>query len=79
MFGLDVLSHWIILGVLAIAFFGYKKLPHMTRSVGRSLRIFKSEIRAMTHDSANSGSTSSAATTTPLVAGAATTEPSVTR
>src|SRR5579875_3210854 len=41
--------HLIILVVVFLALFGYKKLPDATRSVGRSLRIFKSEMRGL-HD-----------------------------
>jgi sec-independent protein translocase protein TatA len=32
--------------------FGYKKLPEMSRSLGRSLRIFKTEIKGMGQDDA---------------------------
>jgi sec-independent protein translocase protein TatA len=41
--------HLIILVVVFLALFGYKKLPDATRSVGRSLRIFKSEMKGL-HD-----------------------------
>jgi sec-independent protein translocase protein TatA len=41
--------HLLILVVVALALFGYKRLPDATRSVGRSLRIFKSEMKGM-HD-----------------------------
>ncbi|MCQ2002178.1 Sec-independent protein translocase subunit TatA [Arthrobacter zhaoxinii] len=37
----------IIVVVLAIVLFGAPKLPGMARSVGQSLRIFKSEVRQM--------------------------------
>jgi sec-independent protein translocase protein TatA len=70
MFGLDVPSHWIILAVLLVAFFGYRKLPDMTRSVGRSLRIFKSEMTAMTDDPSD-GSSSHAPAVTPHLAAVA--------
>lgn len=43
--------HLVILVVVFLALFGYKKLPDATRSVGRSLRIFKSEMKGM-HDDA---------------------------
>jgi sec-independent protein translocase protein TatA len=33
-----------------LVLFGYKKLPEMSRSVGRSLRIFKTEMKGMTED-----------------------------
>lgn len=48
--GLDNPSHWLIIAVLVIAFFGYKKLPDISRSVGRSLRIFKTEMKGLTDD-----------------------------
>lgn len=37
--------HWIVLAIVVMALFGYKKLPDATRSVGRSMRIFKSEMK----------------------------------
>ena len=39
----------IILGII-ILLFGAKKLPDLARSVGRSMRIFKSEVKEMTND-----------------------------
>ncbi len=50
--GLDAPSHWVILLIVVVALFGYKKLPDITRSVGRSLRIFKTEMKGMTDDDA---------------------------
>jgi sec-independent protein translocase protein TatA len=44
--------HWVILAVVVIALFGYKKLPDAARSLGRSLRIFKTEIKGMSQDDA---------------------------
>ena len=41
----------IILLVLVIAIlFGWKKLPDAARSLGRSMRIFKSEVKQMKDD-----------------------------
>ena len=40
----------IILAVLLL--FGYKKLPDASRSIGRSLRIFKGEMGGMKDDEA---------------------------
>jgi sec-independent protein translocase protein TatA len=37
-------AHLLILGVVAMMFFGWRRMPDMSRSLGRSLRIFKSEI-----------------------------------
>ena len=45
-------SHWAIIALAALVLFGYKKLPEMSRSVGRSLRIFKTEIKGMGQDDA---------------------------
>jgi len=48
--GLERPTVWIILAVVALALFGYKRLPDASRSVGRSLRIFKSELKGMNGD-----------------------------
>ena len=48
--GLDQPSHWVIIAVLAMLLFGYKKMPDMARSAGRSLRIFKTEMKGMADD-----------------------------
>ena len=37
----------IVLLLLALVLFGAKRLPDSARSLGRSMRIFKSEIKAM--------------------------------
>ncbi len=39
--------HIVIIIVLAIVLFGAPKLPGLARSVGQSLRIFKSEVKQM--------------------------------
>ncbi|WP_156687880.1 Sec-independent protein translocase subunit TatA [Mycobacterium sp. Marseille-P9652] len=39
--------HWAILAVVVILLFGAKKLPDAARSLGKSMRIFKSEMREM--------------------------------
>ena len=39
--------HWAILAVVVILLFGAKKLPDAARSLGTSMRIFKSELREM--------------------------------
>jgi sec-independent protein translocase protein TatA len=47
---MNALSPWHLLLIL-LAFLllvGYKKLPDATRSLGRSLRIFRSEVRELT-------------------------------
>ncbi|GAB3518188.1 twin-arginine translocase TatA/TatE family subunit [Arthrobacter monumenti] len=40
----------IIIVILALLLFGAPKLPGMARSVGQSLRIFKSEVHQMKDD-----------------------------
>jgi sec-independent protein translocase protein TatA len=51
----------IVLAILLL--FGYKKLPDASRSLGRSLRIFKGEMKGMKEDDVR---TRDAATTTPV-------------
>src|SRR6266536_5065026 len=43
--------HWAVVAIVAfILFFGWKQLPDMARSLGRSMRIFKTEIKGMSED-----------------------------
>lgn len=42
--------HWIVVTVVLVILFGSKKLPDAARGLGRSMRIFKSEIGEMTGD-----------------------------
>jgi sec-independent protein translocase protein TatA len=51
----------IIIAVLLL--FGYKKLPDASRSIGRSLRIFKGEMKGMKDDDVRA---KDPATTTPV-------------
>ncbi|GAA1411192.1 Sec-independent protein translocase protein TatA [Glutamicibacter uratoxydans] len=46
--------HLIIIIVLALLLFGAPKLPGLARSMGQSLRIFKSEVRQMKDDDTKS-------------------------
>jgi sec-independent protein translocase protein TatA len=48
--GWDAPWHWVVLAVLVVLLLGYKKLPDASRSLGRSLRIFKTEIKGMGAD-----------------------------
>jgi sec-independent protein translocase protein TatA len=50
--GADAPWHWLILAIVVVALFGYKKLPDAARSLGRSMRIFKTEIKGMSEDDA---------------------------
>lgn len=40
----------LIIAVVVILLFGAKKLPDAARSIGRSMRIFKSEVKEMGND-----------------------------
>ena len=49
--GFDQPVHWVVLLILAgLLFGGYKKLPEMARSAGRSMRVFKTELKGMADD-----------------------------
>ncbi|MEO5744273.1 MAG: Sec-independent protein translocase subunit TatA [Terracoccus sp.] len=39
-----------VIAVIIIALFGWKKMPDMARSLGRSARVFKSEVDEMKKD-----------------------------
>jgi sec-independent protein translocase protein TatA len=43
--------HWVIVIAVFVLLFGAKKLPDAARSLGKSMRIFKSEIKEMQSDS----------------------------
>ncbi|CAB4810737.1 unannotated protein [freshwater metagenome] len=43
-------SHILILLLVVLVLFGAKRLPDSARSLGKSLRIFKSEIKEMKQD-----------------------------
>lgn len=42
--------HWVIVAVVFLVLFGSRKLPDAARSLGRSLRIFTSEVGGLTSD-----------------------------
>ncbi|MGW5739283.1 MULTISPECIES: Sec-independent protein translocase subunit TatA [Streptomyces] len=42
--------HLLIVAIVVVVLFGSKKLPDTARAVGKSLRILKSETRAMRED-----------------------------
>lgn len=54
-------SPWpiLIIIVVALLLFGAPKLPGMARSVGQSLRIFKSEVKQMKGDEKDGGQSGS--------------------
>ena len=51
---MDVFAPWHLLIVVLVlaALFGYKKLPEMSRSVARSLRVFRTEMKGLSDDDA---------------------------
>ena len=55
----------IILAVLLL--FGYKKLPDASRSIGRSLRIFKGEMKGMKDDDVRTKDVAETTTVVPPV------------
>jgi sec-independent protein translocase protein TatA len=67
MLGLGVPELILLLVVALLLFGGYKKLPDASRSLGRSLRIFKGEMKGMKDDDGDAGvRAKDAATTTPV-------------
>lgn len=42
--------HWIILLLVVVILFGSKRLPDAARSLGKSMRIFKSEVKELQAD-----------------------------
>lgn len=44
----------LIVALVVIVLFGSNKLPDVARSIGRSMRIFKSELQEMNRDNAQS-------------------------
>ena len=44
--------HWLIVIAVFVLLFGAKKLPDAARSLGKSMRIFKSEIKEMRDEDA---------------------------
>jgi sec-independent protein translocase protein TatA len=49
--------HWLIVIAVFVLLFGAKKLPDAARSLGKSMRIFKSEIKEMQADGKPEGTT----------------------
>jgi sec-independent protein translocase protein TatA len=63
-------GHLIPLLIIAgLLFFGWKQLPDMARSAGRSLRVFRTEVKGLADDDAaratNSALTAATTTDTP--------------
>jgi len=51
--------HILILVLVVVILFGWKKLPDAARSLGRSMRIFKSEVEEMKKDGKSTPSAAS--------------------
>ena len=58
-------SHFVVLLLLLVLLFGWKKLPDIARSVGRSMRIFKSEVSEMKNDGTQAKASPAASDTVP--------------
>jgi len=54
--------HILILVLVVVILFGWKKLPDAARSLGRSMRIFKSEVEEMKKDGQSGPSAASSDT-----------------
>jgi sec-independent protein translocase protein TatA len=48
-------GHWAVLAVVMILIFGAKKLPDAARSLGKSLRIFTSELHELQNEARPQG------------------------
>ena len=66
-----------IIAVLIIVLFGYRKLPEAARSLGKSMRILKTEVQGMHEDDSTTETTLSPATpaVTPTAAAPAQIQP----
>jgi sec-independent protein translocase protein TatA len=53
-------GHLAIIAVLVIVLFGAKRLPEAARSLGKSMRIFKSEVRELQSDKPETPATQAA-------------------
>lgn len=58
--------HWAIVALVVVILFGSKKLPDAARGLGRSLRIFKSEVKEMQNDGKTEAQPTQQATPTQL-------------
>ena len=54
--------HLLVIAVLVILLFGWKRLPDAARSVGRSMRILKSEVNEMKNEGRSTPSAASSDT-----------------
>ncbi len=47
---------WVVIILAIVILIGWKRLPDVARSMGRSMRIFKSEVEQMSSDSKSAAS-----------------------
>jgi TatA/E family protein of Tat protein translocase len=45
MFGLEQPSHWLLIIIVLVVFFGAKRLPDSAKSIAKSLKVFKNEMK----------------------------------
>ncbi len=57
--------HLIVVAIVVIVLFGSKKLPEAARGLGKSMRILKSEAKAMKTDDGPSAGSAPTSSTTP--------------
>jgi sec-independent protein translocase protein TatA len=57
--------HFVVLILVVAVLFGWKRLPDVARSVGRSMRIFKSEVNEMRNDGTQGRPSPAASDTVP--------------
>lgn len=43
-------SEWVVILVVVVLLFGAKRLPDAARGLGRSLRVFRSEVKGLSED-----------------------------
>jgi len=58
--------HWAILAVVLVLLFGAKRLPDAARSLGKSLRIFKAEVKELQGESKSETSAPQGAAAQPV-------------
>lgn len=54
----------VILVLLVVLLFGYRRLPDVARSIGSSLKVFKTEVKELTDDGESERPTEPATTST---------------
>jgi sec-independent protein translocase protein TatA len=53
-------AHWWVILIIVVLLFGAPKLPALAKSMGQSMRIFKSEIKNKDDDAPHDGGTTTA-------------------